>query len=170
MKKFSCSLLIVLFACMLISCAQTSSLLTNSSALIQPGDKVGDLLFTAGKEGDSIYAWSLGCDKQGTEEKYICKSTVGTKVNVSAGVYADPSGKDLDALWSEHTYKMFINDRLVNLQAFGSIDVLHPRYGKMRHWNVVIAASKPAEITVRDSGVVRGKSFEETTIYVFKAP
>ena len=86
------------------------------------------------------------------------------------GVYAGFSGKDLDTLWSEHTYKMFINDRPVNLEAFGSIDFLHPRAGPMRSWNVVIVATKQGEITLHDMGVVDGEPSESTVTYLFSAP
>jgi hypothetical protein len=76
----------------------------------------------------------------------------------------------LDTLWSEHTYQLLINDRPVNLDAFGSVDVLQPQVGKMRHWNLVIVADKPGEITTRDSGVVDDNPFEQTTTYTFNAP
>jgi hypothetical protein len=168
MRRLAYLTIIVLFATTLGACAQATP--QASDKMINPGDKIGDFLITTGKEGDVTYTWDLDCVKKGEGENYSCKSTVGTKVNVSMGVYATFSGKDLDAVWSEHTYKMFINDRPVNLEAFGSIDVLHPRAGKMRHWNVVIVAAKPGEITLRDSGVVNGDPFESTMAYTFSAP
>jgi hypothetical protein len=65
---------------------------------------------------------------------------------------------------------MSINDRPVNLKAFGSIDRQHPTVGMMRFWNVVIGADKPGEITVHSKGVVGGDPFEDTTTYVFVSP
>ena len=164
MKKIVCPLL----AALLASCANLSGEV--SAEMINPGDKIGDFLITTGEEGDVTYSWDLECEQQGNEGIYSCKTTVGTKVNISMGVYAAFSGKDLVTLWSEHTYQMFINDRPVNLEAFGSIDVLQPQVGKMRHWNVVIVATKPGEITLRESGVVGGDPFEDTTTYMFSAP
>lgn len=168
MKKIAYLTFTVLVSIILGACAKATP--QPDDKMINPGDKTGDFLITTGEEGDVTYTWDLDCVKQGKEENYSCKSTVGTKVNVSMGVYATFSGKDLDVVWSEHTYKMFINDRPVNLEAFGSIDVLHPRAGKMRHWNVVIVAAKPSEITLHDSGVVNGDPFESTMTYSFSAP
>jgi hypothetical protein len=91
-------------------------------------------------------------------------------LNVSWGVYDDSYSGKLDELWSGHTYKMFINDRLVNLDAFGSIDVVHPVVSKMRHWNVVIIANQPGEITVRSEGTAGGEPFGDTKIIIFKSP
>ena len=168
MKNLKLFILVMFFAAMLVSCAKSSA--EPANGMINPGDKIGDFLITTGKEGDVTYSWDLECKRQGREEIYTCESTVGTKVNVSMGVYAAFSSKDLDTLWSEHTYQMFINDRPVNLEAFGSIDVVHPQVGKMRHWNVVIVADKPGEIRTRDSGVVDGDPYEATTTYTFSAP
>jgi len=167
-KFFSVFFHIVLFAITLGACAKATP--QPIDEMINPGDKIGDFLITTGEEGDVIYTWDLDCVKQGGTEEYLCKSNVGKKVNVSVGVYATFSGKDLDTLWSEHTYKLFIADRPVNLDAFGSIDVLHPRAGKMRHWNVVIVASKPGEITLHDSGIVNGDPLESTMTYTFSTP
>lgn len=168
MKKLVYLTISVLCAIILGACVKATP--KASEEMINPGDKIGDFLITQGEKGNVTYTWDLDCVKQGEEEKYSCKSTVGTKVNVSMGVYATFSGKDLDTLWSEHTYKMSINDRPVNLDAFGSIDVLHPRAGPMRHWNVVIVTDKPGEITLHDSGEVKGDPFESTMTYTFSAP
>jgi hypothetical protein len=138
--------------------------------MINPGDKIGDFLVTKGEAGDAVYTWEMSCAKQGSAEVYACKSTVGEKVNISAGVYAALSGKTLDSLWSEHTYELLIGDRPVNLAAFGSIDVAHPRVGTMRHWNVVLEAAKPGEITIHDRGKVDGEVFESTMIFTFSPP
>ncbi len=173
MKKLVFLTISLLLAIILGACATatpTTAVTPTTAALINPGDKVGDFLVTKGEEGDVTYTWDLDCVKQPGGEIYTCKTTIDNKVNVSMGVYADFSGKDLDQLWSEHTYKMFLNDRPVNLEAFGSIDVRHPRVGPMRHWNVVIVATKQGEITLHDSGVVDGEPFESTVTYLFSAP
>jgi len=142
----------------------------SATAMINPGDKIGDFLVTKGEAEDVVYTWEMGCTKQGSAEVYVCKSTVGEKVNIAAGVYAALSGKTLDSLWSEHTYELLIGDRPVNLAAFGSIDVAHPRVGTMRHWNVVLEAAKPSEITIHDRGKVDGESFESAMIFTFSPP
>jgi hypothetical protein len=106
---------------------------------------------------------------KGDEEVYSIELPVGTKMNVSAGVYS-MDGTPLDEKWKGHTYKMFINDRPVNLEAFGPIDTMHPRAGVMRAWNVVITATEPGEITVRSEGTVDGHPFGDTTTYSFTTP
>ena len=176
MKKFFCLLFIALVTVILVSCAKAAPQTAEPTSqpiegAINPGDKIGDFLITTGGGKDITYVWNLHseCVKQGGVENYSCKVNTDTKMNVSWGVYASIN-TDLDTMWSEHTYKMFINDRPVNLGAFGSIDVRHPTVGPMRHWNVVIVASKPGEITVRTEAVVDGEPSEDTKTLTFSAP
>ena len=168
MKKFVYPLLVALFATLLASCANLSG--EASEEMINPGDKIGDFLITTGEEGDVTYTWDLDCEQQGDEEVYSCETTVNTKVNVSVGIYDDQYSGKLEEYWAGHTYELFIGGRPVNLEEFGYIDITHPVVGKMRHWNVVIVADKPGEMTTRDSGVVDGNPFEQTTTYTFSAP
>ena len=168
MKKIVYLVLVTLFVTILSACAKATPQSTDE--MINPGDKIGDFLITTGKEGDVTYTWDLDCVKQGEGENYSCKATVGTKVNISVGIYDDTFSGKLDDVWSGHTYELFIENRPVNLQAFGFIDVNHPRVGKMRHWNVVVFTDTPSEITLRDSGVVHGDPFESTMTYTFSAP
>jgi hypothetical protein len=91
---------------------------------------------------------------------------VGTKVNVSNSFY----GKDLDAIWSRHTYDMSIEGRLVNLEAFGPIDTSHPVVGKLRNWNVVIVSDKPGTISIQGSSQLDGETVEMNVILTFIAP
>lgn len=139
--------------------------------LIKPGDRIGSFLITTGKGEEVTYSWEEGvCVKQESAEIYSCSFATGEKVNASAGIFEDTSGKDVDTLWSRHLYRMHINDQPVNLPAFGSIDTFHPLVGTMRHWDVVIAASTPGEIVIRSEFVVDGKPFEDTTILTFSGP
>jgi hypothetical protein len=168
MKKIIYLALIMLFVIILGACAK--AIPQSANDMIKPGEKIGDFLITAGKEGDVTYTWDLDCVKQGEGENYVCNATVGTKVNISVGIYDDTYSGKLDDVWSGHTYKLFIENRPVNLKAFGFIDVNQPQVGKMRHWNVVVFTDKPSEITLQDSGVVHGDPFESTMTYTFSAP
>ena len=168
MKKLVFLTLIVLFAVIVGACAGATQEPTIEA--INPGDKIGDFLITTGDEEVVASSFDQKCSKQGDEEKYICENIVGKDINASLGIYDDQYTGKLDELWSNHTYEMTINDRPVNLQAFGSIDRKHPTVGMMRHWNVVIVANKPGEITVHSKGVAGGDPFEDTTTYVFIAP
>ena len=167
MKKSAGIIAVVLSALLLAACGSISGLLSKNDP-IKPGDKIGGILITTEEPGEVTFAWDLDCVKQASGENYACKSEVGKPVNVSMGVY-DFSGQ-LEAKWSEHTYEMWINDRPVDLQAFGPIDFMNPRVGPMRAWNVVLVASEPGEITTHDKGVVDGDPFEETSTFIFSAP
>ena len=167
MKKLFFLTLLVVAMVALGACAGTTS--EPADEMINPGDRIGDFLVTTGKEVDVIYSWELGC--YGREQGYYsCGATVGTKINISVGIYADSSSGTLDELWSDHTYELLIENHPVNLQAFGFIDVDHPDVGKMRHWNIVIITNKSGELTLRDSGVAGGDSFEFTRTYIFSEP
>ena len=146
---------------------QASSSPPPPTGMINPGDKIGDFLITTGGDKDVTYTWALDCTDG--ENDATCNAKVGAKVNVSWGVYA-PRGRGLDDLWAGHTYKMLIGDRPVNLEAFAPISVYHPEAGKMRHWNVVVVASKPGKLTVHSSTVVDGEPQEGTFTYIFSAP
>lgn len=66
---------------------------------------------------------------------------------------------------------MFINDCLVEMQAFGVSEYDHPSLGIIRLADVIIIASKPGVITVRDSGIRDvGQALASTSIYTFKTP
>ena len=177
MKKIVYLALIMLFVTILSACAKATPQPVNEATpqstdeMINPGDEIGDFLITTGDSEGITYVWNIEseCVKQEGGKIQTCKINIDTKVNVSWGVYA-PAGYDLDTLWSEHTYKMYINDHPVNLDAFGSINVLHPVVGKMRHWNVVIVANKPGEIIVHSEGVVGGDPFGDTKTFIFSAP
>ena len=163
-------ILIVLFAVILSACAKATP--EQEEGMVNPGDKIGDFLITTG-EGEVTYNYQLGsaCVKQGNEEIYTCQVTVGTKVNVSIGIYDDTHSGKLETKWSGMTYEMLIEDRPVNLQAFGTIDISHPTAGTIRYWNVVINATQPGEITVSSKGAESdGTPFEDTTTFTFSAP
>ena len=169
MKHKAGLIFLVLFALLLAACSAASDLLSKDDP-IQPGDKIGDILITTAEPGEATFGWDLDCVKQGSGENYACKSEVGAPVNVSMGVYDETLSGKLDSLWSDQIYEMWIDDRPVDLEAFGPIDLMHPRAGPMRAWNVVLVASEPGEITTRDKGVVDSDPFEETSTFIFSAP
>jgi len=172
MKRHTYIILIVLFSVILSACAKATP--GQVEGTINPGDKIGEFLITMGKEGDVTYLWEIddtACVKQGDDEVYSCQVAVGTKINVSVGIYDDTYSGKLDSHWSGLTYEMLIDDRPVNLDAFGSIDVSHPSVGTIRAWNVVINTIQPGEITVSDKGTEHDATpIESTTKYTFSAP
>jgi hypothetical protein len=102
---------------------------------------------------------------------YTCQVKVGEAVNVSTGLYDDTGSGNLDEILAHSQYQIFIDDRPIDLQAFGTIAYNHPSMGKIYFINVVILASAPGEITVKDEGVFdNGDPFTSTSTYVFSEP
>jgi hypothetical protein len=169
MKKIASLTLVTLFVIILGACAKTAPEI--SEGMINPGDKIGDFLITTGDGEDVIFVTKLHCPYDSSTETESCEQPVGTKVNVSQGIFADPSiGKTLDELWSEQTHEMIIDGRPVNLQAFGSVDFYNPMVGTVRVWNVVIVTNKPGKLTAHSTGVVGGDPWNYTAIITFTAP
>ncbi len=140
--------------------------------MIDPGEKVGDFLITTGDKKDVNYLYELDCADE-DDVNTTCNVGVGQKVNVSWGVI-DPGHdieRNLNTIWSEHTYKMQIDGHPVKLEAFGPIDAYHVNEFNnsfiMRHWNVWIVSDKPGEIKIQSSGVIIGDAFEGIITLIF---
>ena len=177
MKKPVYLMLIVLFVFILGACATATPqpvIETQSQpneGMINPGDKIGDFFITTGNGEDVIFVTKLHCPFDNSTQTESCEQPIGTKVNVSQGIFADPSiGKTLDELWSEQTHEMFIEGHPVNLQAFGFVDFNNSMVGTVRVWNVVIVTDKPGKITAYSKGVVGGDPWNYTAIITFTAP
>ena len=169
MKKLIFLIFIALFAGTLSACVKATSQLVDE--MINPGDKIGDFLITTGDSEDVIFVTKLHCPFDDSTSTESCEQPVGTKVNVSQGIFVDLSiGKTLDELWSEQTHEMFIEGRPVNLQAFGFVDFNNSMVGTVRVWNVAIVTDKPGKITASSKGVVGGDPWNYTAIITFTAP
>ncbi len=171
MKKWTIFLSIIVIVGFISACANPGSSTGDTSKPIEPGDKIGDFVITTGEQGKFTYGFSVDCSEMGSNNTYSCKAKVGDVINVSTGLY-DTTGKgNLDDVWTHSKYQMFINDRPVDLAAFGTIDYNHPQVGVIRFANVVITTSKAGEITVKDSGVFdNGDPFASTSTYAFSKP
>ena len=177
MKKSVYLMLIVLFVFILGACATATPqpvVETQSQpieGMINPGDIISDFLITIGDGDDVIFVTKLHCPFDDSTQTESCEQSVGKKVNVSQGIFVDPSiGKTLDELWSEQTHEMFIEGHPVNLQAFGFVDFYNSMVGTVRVWNVVIVTDKPGKITAYSKGVVGGDPWNYTAIITFTAP
>jgi len=169
MKKLIHPMLATLFSFILGACAATTP--QPGDTLINPGDKIGDFLITTGDGGDVIFVTKLHCPFDNGTQTESCEEPVGTKVNVSQGIYADPAtGKTLDELWSEQTHEMIIEGHPVNLQAFGFVEFSNSVVGTVRVWDVVVLSDRPGKITARSEGVVGGDSWNYTAIITFTTP
>lgn len=138
----------------------------SSEDLIEPGEIIGDFLITTGEPEKFVTTWDYDCDERGEFNK-VCEADLNTIFNISGGTAAQ-AGNDLDKLWSDVTHEMFIDDRPVDLPVFGTVDLIHPVVGDIRHWNIVLVPSKPGEISVRHSTVLDNTSIEYTITYVFR--
>ena len=145
---------------------------------VQPGDTVGVVTVTTGTTADYPAPGTFNCAKQGDKGDYSCAAAVDQRLNISIAIYDNNyvlndddmfEGLDLEQKWEEHTYELFIDNRPVDLAAFGTLDMVHPSYGFMRLWNVVIVASEPGEVTVRGKGEADGKLFDITQKISFGA-
>jgi hypothetical protein len=167
MKRCVFPALIVFFITILGACTAAPD---PDDGKVDPGEKIGDFRVTTGKADDFVLFWDLDCAKQEDTGVFACQADVDTKVNVSLGIFDPSSSGELDKLWSNHTYEMFIDDQLVNLPAFGPVDVENSTVGTMRHWNVVISARAPGEIKIHSVGIAGVDPFDETVVINFTAP
>ena len=173
-KKMKNSTLVVARSIILIMCLLSACTLIGKSSnarMIEPGDRIGDVTVTTGVEGQFTYGFNIDCQSMTGATTYTCKVKVGDVINVSTGLFDTSGNGKLDEVWANSKYQMFINDQPVDLKAFGTIDFNHPTMGAIRFGNVVITASQPGEITVRDSGVYpNGDAFSSASTYVFSQP
>ncbi len=95
---------------------------------------------------------------------------MGQRVNVSAGVIYPGGAKSLDSLWAQHTSTFTLDDRAVDLAAFGTSDLAGTSLTPIRVWNVVLVASHPGQVTVHEAGRVDGHPFDSTMTYIFDTP
>ena len=161
---FICSLLLVLG--LLTACNGVST-----ASKIEPGDKIGDFTITTGVQGSFTYGFAVECSAPGQDNSYTCNANTGDVINVSTGLRGSTGSANLDAIWANSSYQLFIDDRPVNLAAFGTIDYNHPTAGMIRFGNVVITTDNPGSITVRDAGIYdNGDRFSSISTYIFLAP
>jgi hypothetical protein len=171
MKRLAVLFSLLLFVSFTSACAKIDASSDDKNTMIEPGDMIGDFLITTGVQGNFTSGFDIECSEPGADNTYLCKAAVGEAINVSTGLYDDTSSGKLDEVWTHSNYQIYINDRPVDLQVFGTIEYNHPQVGMIRFRNVVIIANKPGEITVCDSGVFdKGDPFASTSTYVFSEP
>ena len=127
MKRLVVFLCLLHIASMTTACSKTADSSGDTNTMIEPGDKIGNFLITTGVQGNFTYGFDIECSELGTVNTYSCKSTLGQAVNVSTGLVDNTNSGKLDEVWSHSNYQMFINDRPVDLQAFGTIDYTRPK-------------------------------------------
>ncbi len=173
MNRLACALLVLLVGS-LASCgpsvpAPAVPVPVTGGAMIQPGVQVGDVVIMSGEGQEAAYTWEYGdhCTRQPGAALTSCLFDVGEPVNVSLGLRSNSSATTLDQYWSADTYQMYIQGRPVDLDAFGPVEIASPELGLVRHWNVVLLAKSPQQVTVYAKGVAGSASFEHTITYTF---
>ncbi len=168
LKHFSHVLLFLFVLGLTSACAGIAN---RSSSMIEPGDKIGDILVDKGVDGQFTYGFEVACSQMQDQSSYSCNLDLGEAVNVSTGIVDSTGSGNLDQVWAKSGYQVLIDDRPVDLQAFGTIDYSHPQVGVIRFANVVISSEQPAQVTVRDSGVYdNGDPFSSTSTYIIGNP
>jgi hypothetical protein len=165
MKKVVVLSIVGLLAIFLSACSAGSQA---TNGLINPGDQVGDFVFSTADAKIAGLPHNYSCTENGDE--LVCKTTAGTQVNISPSYFDDTHEGRIEELWADSTHEMLIGDRKVNLQAFGYIDVPNPVVGSVRKWNVAMVTEKPGEIIVHHSIVFNGKPDEFTVTWIFTEP
>ena len=165
MKKVVVQSILGLLAIILCACSAASQA---TDRPITPGDQVGDFAFSTADEKIAGLPHNYTCTENGDD--LACKTTAGTRVNISPSFYDNTFKGRIDELWSGMTYEMLIEGRQVNLEAFGYIDVPNPSVGSVRKWNVAMVTEKPGEIIVQHSVVFDGKPDKFTVTWTFTEP
>lgn len=165
MKKAVVLLIVGLLAIILSACSSGSQA---TNEVINPGDQVGDFVFSTADAKIAGLPHNYTCTENGDD--LVCKTTAGTQVNISPSFFDDTHKGRIEELWSDSTHEMLIEDRKANLPAFGYIDVPNPVVGSVRKWNIAMVTEKPGEIIVYHSIVFDGKPDEFKVTWIFTEP
>jgi hypothetical protein len=165
-------ILAVLFAGILAKCDLRTPSLTPTSEItkIKPGDRLGNFLITTGNRKEEIFVWQTHPIKGEKPNETYINIDCGKMFNPAIGVYGETHKDMFDSQWAELSYEMFIDDILVDLQAFGTIQSLHPVVGIMRHWNVAIVTDEPGKITIHEVGQLNNHTIDDWITYTVLPP
>lgn len=155
MNKLWIFAMLLLCFCLLPACAQASS------TPINPGDQVGSFLVTTGTVEEVKFLYELDESDTPSDETEV-EIPWGTKIVATYGIYDDQYSGKLDEVWASAVYALEINGRPVNLEAFGTIEKKQSSVGTVRHYNVVIEATKPGKLTMHHVGKVSGEDIDDT--------
>ena len=130
-------------------------------AKLVPGDRVGDVVLTTIAQPDpTIPAMTDPCNSQNTGEPgvYTFTCSVAASPNLWLGLgWSNPPDK-LEDDWKNITWQAYLEDRELDLPAFGTFDI--PITGsdhKLRGWTVAIADPVPRIYTLRMVSTVKNE-------------
>ena len=185
MKQIKFSILLVMTASLLLSCAAPVGVTPTETAVpsatpakptvtatslppaltptataepepegLKPGDAVGDLVLKTAPDESAIEAllWDY-CDptvgtEQGEPAFKECEVPQFPYLFIGNGMGGSSpmSAEELDAIWQEIKWQLFIDTAPVDLEAFGTIDVWN---NSIRLWNIAIEIPATGEHTLR---------------------
>jgi len=144
MKKTVSLKIILLFVIVLSACTQDET--EGIEGTINPGDEINGMKFTNIDEMDWEISLAVLCDSATAEETNTssamsCHASPGSLVFFGncAGVWFD-NLDDADKLWQEFDMEVTFDGQLLNLTAFGYLDIELPESEKKyaRIWNLMV--------------------------------
>lgn len=146
---------LLMAACSLPSRAAPPAADVVGPAPLRPGDTLGGMtLKSSGGDGQTVSIWDLCRRQQGSAEP--CRVPAVTELAIGPADFSVPEavgGVD----WDQMAWTLSLDGQPVDLEAFGTQDVLRPRkaphgrdaYHVYRAWDVVLAQPTPGEHTMR---------------------
>lgn len=149
----------LLFACGASGMQWQSSKQSTTSAMIEPGDAIDNMVVTTGAD-EAPPLWAFCSKSPEGKGSYIldCRAPVLASLNIgNIFLYADEAITSLD--WSALVWELSIDGREVDLESFGIFDYVVPSMSKnpspVREifkrgtaWNIVLTNLKPGHHTL----------------------
>ena len=141
--------------------------------MINPGDKIGDMVLTIGQGEPVTEIWDF-CDPLVTEPGVLmreCKVPALQSLFIGYGSFASTVA-ELDAIWKSSSWELHVDERQVDLLAFGMLDLDtdYPHPAKLRMWNVVLDQPTPGKHTLRYVMSETGEPSDVTWTFTVASP
>jgi len=142
-RQITTSVLVMLIASVLISCAAPATILTVSptapASSLQPGEAIGEMILAKDETGEpDIFDHCSPFVVESDPQVIIRTCNVPQKPHIFIGYGEMASSiEELDSLWSTETWQLYLDDHAVDLPAFGHFDSEYDEY-KVRKWKVAI--------------------------------
>ena len=143
------------------------------AAMINPGDKIGDMVLTIG-QGEPVTEIWVFCDPYVTEPGTLtreCQVPALQSLFIGYGTFAGTT-EELDAVWKATPWELILDNQAVNLVAFDTLDQDDDIDGpvKVRLWNLVLEQPTPGIHTLRYIFNEYGKPYDVTWAFTVASP
>ena len=171
MKRFVLFVNNMLIASTLISCAISKSKTTEVDRLIEPGDKIGEMIVGQGSPTlPDPYLWKF-CEDM--PDGYVpaitnseCKVPLVSGIDIVFGWIAKES--KLASNWDAMKWALYIDDHSINLEDFDWYEVDYAQHGednKERHWIINLSDLSPGKHTLKLSWTSEGAIDDDFHVY-----